>query len=475
MRASQLIALVVFCPSLLLGQARPTPPRPAPTPPTGQRMPVAPGQQGVNLPDPCRDLMSQPHVTFTLSPTEIWAGDRITVTWEVRDRNPQLQWGHPVHVETSNAQPSFPDPAGRRGSHTFSTQAAGGRVTLRTWCAEKHLNWERIPDATLDAVEPERGAVGSTVRLRGSNFGQQRGASRVELVAADRVREMAVTSWGNTRIEATVPNGTPTGPATIRVVKGGRRETAGQAFRVVRSIAVNTAMARLAADAAGLSAAEVLVTNGDNASHVNLGGNLPDLPFTVPPAKFKVPEGATVAAIALAPGMPIPLEAKFTVHDVRSRGADISVANGQLVLSMAFEEEGREIVGEARVCVPAVAGCLDRFWSDDACPDVEVSGARVTLRLTPGLSGGALTFPSATDSFEADIRVRGFSGWLEPLVSNWTADAERRIGREVHAALNTAQVRNAVAGGVMGALQQAGVQRIVSVTPAGNQIIVEYE
>ncbi|MFZ5787290.1 MAG: hypothetical protein ACOY3Y_12680 [Acidobacteriota bacterium] len=474
MRASRLIALFVFCPTLLLGQARPTPPRPVPTLPHAPPMPGGQGQQ-VPLPDPCRDLMSQPHVTFTLSPAEIYGEDRITVSWEVRDRNPQLQWGHPVHVETSDARPSFPDPAGRRGSHTFSTPAARGRVTLRTWCAEKHLDWQRIPDATLDSVDPERGAVGSTVRLRGTNFGQQRGAGRAELVSADRVREMAVASWGNTRIDATVPNGAPSGQATIRVVKGGRRETAGQAFRVVRSIAVNTAMARLAADAAGLSAAEILVTHGDNASHVNLGGDLPDLPFTVPAAKFKVPEEATITAVALAPGMPIPLEVKFSVNDIRSRAPEISVSNGQLVLSMGFEEEGREIIGEARVCVSAVVGCLDRYWADDACPDVEISGARVTLRLTPGVADGRLTFPSATDSFEANIRVRGFSGWLEPLVSNWTADAERRIGREVHAALNTARVRDAVAAGVMAALQQAGEQRIVSVTPAGNQIVVEYE
>jgi hypothetical protein len=272
-----------------------------------------------------------------------------------------------------------------------------------------------------------------------------------------------------------VPNGAPTGQATIRVVKGGRQETAGRAFRVIRSVAVTTAMARLAADAAGVSAAEVLLTDGANASHVNLGGNLPDLPFTIPPARFKVPDGASVTAIVLAPGMPIPLEVKFSVNDVRSQGADVSVSNGQLVLSMGFEEEGREIIGETRVCVSAGLGCLDRYWADDACPDVEVSGARVTLRLTPGASDGSLTFPSATDSFEADIRVRGVSGWLEPLVSNYTADAERRIGREVHAALNTAQVRNAVAAAVMAALRQAGVQRVLSVIPAGNQIVVEYE
>jgi hypothetical protein len=429
------------------------------------------------LPDPCQDFSNQPILTLSLSPTEIYREDSITATWEVRDRRHEIQWGYPVHIETFGPRPAFPDPAPRTGSHTYTTPAVNGRVTLRTRCGEKQVNWEQIPDAGLEAVEPERGAVGTTVRLRGSQFGERQGQSRVEIIAGGVTRTMAVTSWGNVRIEATVPNGVPTGQAAIRVVKGGRRETRTQNFRVVRTVTIDTALARGAADVAGLSATQILLTNGQNASRVTLGGGLAAFSFTVPNGEWDVPAGAQIAQNILLPGSGFPERIRYRVRDVRSNTVNVSIAGGQIVLSVGFESSGSEVKGDVYYCDVGVRGaCISHSWHDSLAPDIQVNQARVTLRLTPGASGGNLTFPSATDAFEADVRIgAGIADWLQPLLRGYAEDIKRTIGTGVHAALNTAAIRNAAATAVMASLRNLGVQNIVSVTPAGNQITVEYE
>ena len=478
-RALPLVALLLLAPAILIAQFPPERPGPTPAIPTGPREPRPPGPGQFPLPDPCQDFSNQPVVTLSLTPAEIYQGDSITATWEVRDRRPGIQWGYPVHIETpAPPQPRFPDPAPRVGSHTFTTPTVSGRVTLRTRCGEHSVDWVRIHDAVLRILQPETGSGGSTVRIRGSWFGERQGSSRVEIIAGGQTRTMAVTSWGDALIEATVPNGMPTGQATIRVVKGGRRETGTIIFRVNRRVTIDTALARLAADVAGLSATQILLTDGPNASRVTLGGGLSAFAFTVPRFQKDVPASANIleAALVPVPGLPIPLKVRFRANDIRSNNVDVSVANGQIVVSVGFESRGTEIIGEARTCFFALLGCVDPEWRDGHCPDIQVNNARVTFRLTPGVSGGALTFPSATDSFEASIQIgSNFANWLLPSLRDWADQVKREIGGGIHNALNTAAVRNAAATAVMAQLRNLGVREIVGVTPSGNQIVVEYE
>src|SRR5512140_2368860 len=195
-------ALLPFLAASLLAQM-PTPPRPAPTFPTGPREPRPQGSGQFTPPDPCQDFSNQPLITLTLSPSEIYREDAITATWAVRDRRPGVQWGYPVHIEAFGAQPPFADPASRASSHRFSTPAVSGHVVVRTRCGEKRVSWDRISDAFLESVAPARGPVGSTVRLTGSQFGGQKLASRVEIVRGAQTWTMETPNWGNVSIEAT--------------------------------------------------------------------------------------------------------------------------------------------------------------------------------------------------------------------------------------------------------------------------------
>ena len=479
-RTVPLVALLLLAPTVLVGQFPPGRPAPTPTIPSGPKVPPMPGVPQPSMPDPCQDFMNQPVLSLSLSPAEIYREDSITATWEVRDRRPEVQWAYPVHIETFGAQPSFADPAPRSGTHTYTTPSVSGRVTLRTRCGERSVSWERIPDAFLETVEPIRGAVGSTVRLSGSQFGDRQGQSRVEIISGGDTRTMAVTSWGNVRIDATVPNGVPTGQATIRVVKGGRRATLARNFRVVRSLAINNALVTLAFDSLGLAPGFLHLTDGANASSLTLSAGLggpSTLTFTIPDWEVNVPNGEKIAQTILLPLTGFPERVKYYAHDLNTNGASASLSGGQFVLGVTFESAGSEIKGKVRWCdLGAFGACASSSWRDSLAPDVQVDNARVTMRLTPGMAAGALTFPSGQVSFDADVQIGSdFANWVIPGLRGYAADLKNAIADRVTTRLNTAAVRNAIAAAVMGRLRNLGVQTIIAVTPAGNQITVEYE
>lgn len=473
-------AVFPFLATPLAAQFPPTP-RPEPIVPAGPREPRPPGPGQVSLPDPCQDFSNQPLITLTLAPAEIYREDAITATWDVRDRRPNVQWGYPVHIEAFNAQPAFTDPAPRSSSHRFTTPSSSGHVLVRTRCGERRVNWERIPDAFLEAVSPARGAAGTRVTLTGSQFGSPKNAaSRVEIVRGNTATPMDTPVWGNGTIEAVVPN-MSAGPATIRVVKGGRRTTLARDFRVVKTLTVNSNLAGLAVASLGLSPGFLHLHHGANASSVALsaaitGGGPSTLNFTIPDFSMQVPFGARVLQnLALPIGTAT--SARYRVTDLNSNSLSAAVENGRLVLSIGFEGRGREIKGHLRFCYGVGPACVPD-WVDDLAPDINVNAARVTLRLVPAASGGALTFPSAEDSFDANIQIGSdLADWLASGLTTWSRDLKTAIRDGVRTRLNTAQVRNAIASAVMTRLRalDPSFNQILSVTPSGGSIVVEYE
>lgn len=479
-RTVPLVALLLLTPTVLLAQFPPNRPGPTPTIPSGPRVPT-PGAGQFSPPDPCQDMMSQPLVTLSLSPAEIYREDSITLTWEVRDRRPQIQWAYPVRIETSGVQPPFPDPAPLRGSHTFTSAAMSGRVTLRTRCGDRSASWDRIPDAILRSLDPARGSVGSRVVLRGEQFGRERGSSRVEIVSGNQTRSMETRQWGEGSIEATVPN-MPAGPALIRLVKGGRRPTTGIAFRVVKVIPFDSNLASQAVAGLGLAPGFLHLHNGANASSMTLSGTITgggplSVSFTVPDFSQRVPVGARIVqAVALPVG--VAETVRFRVTNVNSNSLSGSVEDGRLVFTATFEGQGRELKGDLRFCWGPPPICVDPRWEDGMVPDLQIRNMRVTLRLTPAVAGGALSFPSAEDSFDGDVQLGSdLENWLIPPLQTYAGVLKSAIRAAVHSSLNTARVRGAIATIAMARIRAVdpSFQQILSVTPSGAAIVVEYE
>jgi hypothetical protein len=434
---------------------------------------------------PCDLIAAQPSITLTLEPAgPVFPGDQVTLRWQVRHRvfQPNQTWTAHVNLQSSApTNPALPrNPVGNTGSHVFSAGAAGSRqtITLSTLCGTESVRQHVETAPVLRSITPVRGTPGTVVFLNGEEFGDRQGESRVLLASGGSDRTMSIRRWSPGVVEAIVPEQAATGDATIRLSKARRIDSARRDFHVGRRIVVDTAMARLAADAAGLTATQIVLTDGENASRVTLGGDLPALSFTTPRFQREVPAAALIAQAIVLPIGLILEQVRFRVHDLRSNDVDVSVAGGQFVLAIGFESGGPEIVGQAYSCYGPAPGplCTDHRWRDEYCPDVQIDRARVTLRLTPGAAGGALTFPSADDAFTADVQIGGdFENWLLPPLRTWANGLERDIGSRIHAALNTPGVRNAAATAIMARLRGLGVERIVSVTPNGNQITVEYE
>lgn len=457
------------------------PPRqPTPTIPMGPRDPVPPRPGGAPpIPDPCAIPSNQPVLKLSVSPQRIYREDRITVRWEVF--NPK--WPHAVQIEAPYADPAFPPSVPLTGTHTFSTITSSGHVTLKTFCGEKRVSWERIPDAILDTVTPERGAAASEVTLAGHQFGNDPFEGRVEMSIGGQTQELTVTHWDDTRVRATVPN-VAAGQAQIRLVKGGHRPTLWRPFRVVKSLSINSAGAALALATLGIQPGFIHLDAGQNASSITLPAGLNaalGIPatFTMVSVDLNVPRGEKIAQTVLLPLSGFPEMARYQVHDVNSNGLSASVAGGQLVLTLTFESAGPEVKGRVRYCdVGAFGACVTSSWKDNLAPDIQIDNVRVTLRLTPAAANGALVFPSGQGTIEADVQIgNDFANWIVPGLRAYTNDIKNDVLARVTARLNAQATRDALATAFMGRLRalDPGFQSVVAVTPNGNSILVEYQ
>jgi len=74
---------------------------------------------------------------------------------------------------------------------------------------------------TITQIEPTSGAVGSTVYIKGTNFGATQGSSGHVWFGIVNLIEATVTSWSDTLIACQVPTGAPTTyPIWIKVETG---------------------------------------------------------------------------------------------------------------------------------------------------------------------------------------------------------------------------------------------------------------
>ena len=84
---------------------------------------------------------------------------------------------------------------------------------------------ETVPVPAISGLNPAAGPVGTSVTITGSNFGENRGTSRVSFAGT----EAEPSSWSDTSIVAPVPAGARTGAVVVTV---GSEASAGVPFRV---------------------------------------------------------------------------------------------------------------------------------------------------------------------------------------------------------------------------------------------------
>lgn len=482
MKPLRLFAAGLLLNGVAFSQGVPRPPTPIPSRPL-----PGPGAQAPLPLDPCLNAVNL-FRTLTLEPSTIYPGDQVTLRWDARDPR-GFAWDGSVRFRSSfPISPALPDPATKSGSHTFRAPETPvfGTITMETvqgLCRKtKTVQYERVHTPSITSVTPARGPSGTDVRIQGSDFGPRQ-ESQVRLAVGGQTLNPTPSQWGNTSIHFAVPNGMPLGNGIVRVVRGGRLESNGVAFRVTGIVTIDTALALAATANMGLGQTGVNLHHGANASHVLLGAGLAggaaaDFPFTLPEFEVDVPQGEKIAQTILLPGTGFPERVQYRVNRFNSSGGiGVSVANGQLVLSMGFESAGSEIQGRLRYCDAGAFGkCLSHSWRDNLVPDIQIDGARVTLRLTPGVSGGALAFPSAADSFDANVRIGSeFANWIAPRLNQFAEQLKTGIGNAVHNGLNPPAIRRALAGAFMSVLRDRGVDRVLSVSTSGGNIVIEFD
>jgi hypothetical protein len=482
---------VVILVTLLLAAASPVmaqhPPRPEPTVGIPEREPHPPGAPGGGPVDLCDDADQQPSISLALSAEDVLPGDRVTVSWKVKPRvfRPGGSWRRAVSLSADfTVDPELPaNPVANSGSHRFVVPEGvrSGRITLATWCGEETVRFRTPTAAELYWVTPGRGIPGTEVRLRGSDFGEDQGDSRVELSVGGSTLEMAVDRWSDELIEVRVPEDATRGEGTIRLQKGGRLASEAEPFRVLGERVITNQDVQDVAELLGLDETAIRLHQGDDGCTVDFSDELnltgvDDASFTGPQLARAVGDSfVDMVSSVLTAGF-FPKRVYYQLNDFSSNGVSVALDGDLLELQISFESQGKELLGELEVCSVLMPNNCER--EDRLAPDVDLNNAVITILVDLGLADGRIRVTSMTPEFDADVRLGG-GGLDQDLVEAVTEFSEDRVRDEVEEgiddAADTPEVRRAIADTLMDQLELYGIEEIVSLAASGDDLRVEYE
>lgn len=155
----------------------------------------------------------------------------------------------------------------------------------------------------------------------------------------------------------------------------------------------------------------------------------------------------------------------FYLNDINLSSADFSWASGAFLLSLAFEDAGREIKGYHSVL------------GDNGMPDFDMSGIRLGVKASPTLVSGQLSLGFYGARLDADTTATGGCSIGGIDVCNKIFGTDRKIQKGVEKAafdtLNGSLVQTALRAGIRQYLQSVGVERqIVGVRIEGSDLVI---
>jgi hypothetical protein len=359
------------------------------------------------------------------------------------------------------------------GSHAFrGSWRSPAIIRLETRCGSQEVRYIPVSAPHLDDLSPVKAGIGERIHLRGRDFGN---SGDVQLVVGDIRTTVPVRSWTNIDIDVSVPSGTPTGTGYIHLFKGrGRLQSNSRGIRIVKVLTIDRTFLQTLRDTLHLSRIQVHLDRRESFVRFptelrRLG--LTDRSFTLPNHEAAVPTDRSRPEIN-------PRIIRFSVNDLNSNSADLSVAGGQLVIRIGFDSGGAEIKGEQYfpLSLERRGGVGPGRWLDESVPDGEVDNASMTVRLTPMVRDGAVDFTSPAGAFTANFRVHS---WPEEWPAREFAAYERRLRPAITAELHNAfgALRNAISTAIMEQLRMEPRRgtRVVAVIPSGDSVRVEYE
>jgi hypothetical protein len=152
-----------------------------------------------------------------------------------------------------------------------------------------------------------------------------------------------------------------------------------------------------------------------------------------------------------------------------------SVNDGKLQIALDFPGRDSREIKIGRV---GRTGSRRGKWKDDAVPDVNLSAFTVTIQLTPGVSGGELTYT------DVDVAISGlradFPGGWSWLNAGFQGYATRMVRRTLDDALThvltSSSIKSAIIDGINSGIGASGVDitRISSLRGSGDTIAVDY-
>ena len=447
------------------------------------------GQASSHIPN-CL-LTGPPTISFGLTaPADgIYSGDEITLHWDVRFRDGRA-WDQEISFTTdpplmrgnigSNAIPERTRLAA--GSLNFRARwQERGTIRLETHCGgnvyAREIIYAPVEHPHLDSLSIQRAGERERVTIHGRRFGS---TGVVELVVGDAHLTMGARSWTDTAIEVSVPDGAPVGHGYIHVLKGrGRLESNSAGFNVIRLLAIDRRFLQFESDLLGLSQTRVHLDDAGcfiRFSEEMKRNGASDRTFSLPRVDIRPSDAGEAAQRILSP---ITVDkVRYSVNDINLSSIGLSISGGELIMRVAFESDGSEVKGKAHTDIGPF-GLIDAGWDDSLAPDIEANDIVITVRLTPGTSGGELRFTGATATFEGSFRI---NNRLIDTVARELGDYENRIKSAANDALAAASAGlcAALSNQTMTELRKTpgpGVRRILSITPsaAGNSLRVEYE
>lgn len=226
-------------------------------------------------------------------------------------------------------------------------------------------------------------------------------------------------------------------------------------------------------------------------SYIDFGGVAeaagapPVMPLPIGPYDHDIPTWKRAVFVALQPaGIVLSTDIDRVrllvnnLHKDLSNAADlpVSLGGGGINIGVPFESNHPSVKCEAHFQVKTgYIFTVSEGWSDELCPDFDLSQMELSVKLVPGVANGALTL------FDAQVTVRltpqGVISEILDFMFEATDNAEARIAAKIREKLIEPPTRTAL-GEVLAAVLKSKFKdmgRIVSTWVEGSEWVVRYE
>jgi hypothetical protein len=295
----------------------------------------------------------------------------------------------------------------------------------------------------LSSVDPGICTKGSDdCVVNGQSLGSQQGDHTVVVERGAQKTAVTVKSWANAVVHFTVPDGAEVGESRVYIADSGTLSK------------VSNALTFTVAEMTTLPWSDLVRWWNENRTafslrlHTWAGGPEPNNQSQLNVLLMSVPVDVPNNEIHNWAGY-----YRFLMNDMNSAVGGIVLSKAdcgpqQLRLNVAFESEGKELIGYYKVNGPAGT------WRRSGAPDIEIDNGRLGILFFLYSTGGALNY-TVTTTFTASVHASNSAAddLMNLFMSNWNDNVKAKLWSSVRDGLMKPEIKTQVIDSLMTAIR----------------------